>query len=222
MALELGGSRVIAGRITLPLRGAWTADLRVDATSVPTGTVKLEAAGGLSLSGTPVARLSGVDQDVLSIRVVAGAGGLPKEVGGAFRSAQLRDPLEAITSATGETLASIDGDILALELARWSLGRASGARCIEDLVAYAGKILGAEINWRFLSDGKLWLGRETWPAAVLPDDAAVIERSPSTRRVLIGAAVPALLPGVELEDAGRVRCVEHVISNEAVRSIAWT
>lgn len=216
-----GGLDVLRGRLAIPLDGVWTAELYLDGAAMKTGAATVGAEGGLSLAGTAVRAVA--ELDTVHAHVLGGAGRLAEEVKGSFRQAQLRDPLQAITSAVGETLAaSVDAAVLALELERWTLGRHHAGRALDELVAYAARTLGQAIHWRHLSDGKLWIGAETWPTVKLSDDAFVLERHPAERRIVIGCQAPALLPGVTLADEGRVSAVEHWIEPERVRTWAWT
>lgn len=223
MALVVcAGADVLSGRISLRLRGAWSAELVLDTDTRPTGKVELEAEGGLELTGTVVGGGPGLT-GATTVRLVGGAGGLAKQVSGAFRSAQLRDPLDAALRAGGESLSStVATSILGIQLARWSQGKHHVGRELDDLAAAATKALGSTVNWRFLGDGAVWLGVETWPAATLPDGAEVLDALPAEGRYVIGVDTPALLPGVDLAGVGKVQAVDHVLDSTAVRTHAWT
>jgi hypothetical protein len=220
--VTLGGAGVERGRIALGLSGAWTAQLVLDTPTPPSGPATIAAAGGLELHGTVVPSRSGARLDSSHVWVVGGAGGLATEVGGAFRSAQLRDPLNAILAASGEKLSSTTtSQVLSVSLPFWTLGVHRAGRALDELAAEAGRVLGKVIRWRVLSDGTIWLGAETWPTAKLPADADVLDTDPSRRQVTIGPATPALLPGVDLDGVGRVLAVEHHLQPDQVRSLAW-
>src|SRR5262249_51065188 len=97
-----GGADVIRGRIVMPSTGTWVADLAVASAKPLRGVVTIAAAGGLTLKGAVVPDRTGVHLDSCHLRVVGGAGGLSKEVSGSYQRAQLRDPLNAVMSASGE------------------------------------------------------------------------------------------------------------------------
>jgi hypothetical protein len=221
--LTCGGTDVLRARILLALDGAWTALLDLDTDTAPSGQVTIAAEGGLSLTGTVVSARAGADLDVAHVRIVGGAGGLATEVSGAFRSAKLRDALNAIASATGESLDdSIDEDLLDIDLRFLTLGRYSAGRALGELASIAAAALDAEVRWRITDAGALWIGEEAWTAATLPTGAAVVERFPGEGRYVIACETPALLPGVDLDDVGHVVAVEHIVEPSSVTSIAWT
>lgn len=215
MALVTCAGSVLRARIHLPLHGAWLADLVLDTATMPTGQQTIAADGGLSLVGTVVD--GGVFLDAAHVRMVGGAGGLAKIVpAAAYRSAQLRDPLGAITQASGESLSStVSQSVLSTSLAVWTLTSQRAARCLDELAQAAG------VGWRILSDGTLWLGAESWSSASLPDGAAILEQHPTERRFAIGTTTPALLPGVNLDGVGNVVAVDHWIEPAKVRTWAW-
>jgi hypothetical protein len=213
--VRCAGLDVLSMHVGLSLYGVWTAHGRLDSTDVPTGQVLLEADGGFSLHGT-IAR-GGIHLDAAHVIVIGGAGGLHKEVSGSYRSAQFRDPLDAIARAAGETLsADITEDLLSLQLTFWTLGACRASRGLDDLARFAG------VNWRLLPDGKLWLGEESWPSAEVPEEATIEDRFPIEKRVVLAVETPALLPGVDLVDVGRVVAVDHYIEADMVRTHAWT
>jgi hypothetical protein len=222
--ITCGGVDVLRGRISLGIRGAWWAEL-VIATDTPAavGTrVTIDADGGLRIVGTIAS--AGVYLATAHVRLEAGAGGLAIEVSGSYQLAQLRDPLAEILRASGETQsATIDPAVLAVPLSWWTLGRAPAARCLDELAAAAAVYLRADIGWRVLADGTVWLGAEAWPSAALPDDAVPATPNPTDRRAVIGCSTPSLLPGVDLEGVGRVVGVDHWIEPNRIRSWAsWT
>jgi hypothetical protein len=103
---------------------------------------------------------------------------------------------------------------------RWA--RSAAAAALDVLADAAAQQLGAEVTWRILGDGSIWLGPETWPAATLPASAEVIDPSPLVPFTVIACEVPALLPGVDLAGVGRVVLAEHWVRPNSVRSWAWT
>lgn len=222
--LTCAGVDVLRGAIMLPLRGAWTARLELDESEdgAPTGSVTLAADGGLSLVGTVVD--SGTSNGRALVLVVGGRGGLGKRVSGAFRQAQLRDPLGTTISASGESLAaSSSTSVLRVSLDRWTLGVYSAARALEEIADVATAQLGEAVNWRILSSGDVWIGTESWPAATLDAAADVLDVDPVRKQAVLGVEVPALLPGVNLDGVGRLAEVVHSIEPDAIRTVVrWS
>ena len=222
--IACAGADVVRGRIHVPQRGAWFAELVLDTPKAPNGKVTIAAGGGLSLAGS-VMQPSGVFLDAAHVRVVGGAGGLGKTVPpSAYQVALLRDPLNAVMSATGESLSSaVDGGLLATSLASWTINSCSGARAIAELCYAASQALGQPVGWRTLQDGTIWLGVESWPSQGLPQGAELLEQAPAEGRYIIGVDTPSLLPGVHLTDIdANVLAVDHWIEADRIRTIAWT
>lgn len=216
-----GGADVLRARLHLPQRGPWFADLTLDTATAPSGRVTIAASGGLSLKGT-VTR-AGVQLDAAHVRVVGGAGGLGVVIpAGAWSNAQLRDPLKAALDAGGETASTtISSAISGAVLSTWTHAAQVAAVALDRLAYAAGKATGSSVLWRVLSDGTVWLGAEVWTSATLPAGADVLDRFPSENRVEIGAETPALLPGVNLDQVGKVAAVDHWITSHGVRTDAW-
>lgn len=217
--LNCAGADVIGRRVRMPGRGAWSAELELDTAQMPSGQVTLDADGGISLQGT----VSGgaVYLDVAHVHLVGGAGGLGKIVtAAAYRNAQLRDALSAVLNAGGEQLSdTVDQSLLGSILPFWSTLATTVARAIDELCAAAG----SGINWRVLSDGKIWLGSETWPSQSLPSDAVLLDQASDDSRYFVGVSTPALLPGVFLSDISKnIVGVDHWISADQIRTVAWT
>jgi hypothetical protein len=210
---------VLHGEIHLELRDAWLARFVLDTPTTPSGACLIKAEGGLLLNGFIVE--GGVQLDAAHVFVVGGNGGLAKLVKGAYKDGKLRDPLNAIAKASGETLSStIADDVLNLSLPAWSLGQQRAGAALDELAAFASVASGSAIGWRILSDGTIWIGAESWPGATLPDDAEVVDYFPAERRTVIAPATPALLPGVNLADVGKVVAVDHWIEPSEVRTWA--
>lgn len=206
-----------------PQRGPWFARLKLDTATAPSGKVTIAAAGGLSATGT-VIQPSGVQLDSAFVRIVGGGGGLSSLVTpAAFEAAQLRDPLNAILGAAGETLSpTVSSDVLSVLLPQWT-HVAQRLTTALDLLAYAAAAaLGQAIGWRVLSDGSIWLGAETWPTQSLPSGDDVLSYFPDEGRYEIGATTPSLLPGVNLSDINsNVISVDHFVVADEVRTWAW-
>lgn len=219
--LTCAGADVIDGAVHMPSRGPWWAKLRLDAATAPTGKVAISASGGLSLSG--FVSIGGVAYDVAHVQVVGGAGGLGTIVApAAYQNAQLRDPLSAIMSGSGESQsATIDDSILAVQLPYWTIVASTAARALDELCGAAAAALGKAITWRILGDGSVWVGSESWPSQSIPVGSDVIDAFPADARYVIGADTPWLLPGIALGGVGNVVAVDHWINAYEVRSWAW-
>jgi len=222
MALgSCGGADIIDGNLHLLSRGAWSGVLKLDTATAPTGKVTVSFQGGLSLSGYVFA--GGVAYDVVHVQVVGGAGGLTKTLRpAAYQNAQLRDPLAAIMSQSGESQSStIDATVLAVQLPYWTIVASTTARALDELCGAAASALGKAITWRVLGDGTIWLGSETWPSKSMPNGSDLLDAFPAGGRFVIGADTPWLLPGVALSGVGNVGAVDHFFDSHEVRSWAW-
>jgi hypothetical protein len=199
-----------------------SADLALDLATTPSGAAKIIAKDGLSLACTIVE--AGVFLSAAYVRLVGGAGGLAKYVPAAFyKQPQISDLLNAVIQASGETLSgTIESTLTSIKVPFWSQARARGAAVLDTIAAAAAAHLNAAVNWRLLSDGTLWMGAETWPDEALPKGAAVLDVLPAERRYEIGAEVPTLVPGVNLDGVGNVVGVDHWLTPGAVRTWALT
>lgn len=220
--MTCGGADVQRGRIHMPIRGAWWADLVLDTSAVPSGSVTIEADGGASIKGT--VQKAGAFLDSVNVRIVGGKGGLAKLCEPrAFQNAQIRDLVGVITDASGDTLSgTVDTALLSTLVSAWSAMQIPAAQALDELCSYAGKARGETINWRYLGDGSLWLGAEAWSSATLPTGDDLLEQDPSVGRQVIGASSPSLLPGVNLDGVGKVLAVDHWIESHEIRTWAWT
>lgn len=217
--LTLNGLDVIEGRIVQPRMGAWHADVIIDGDSVPTGACVLASSSGLSFKGT-VAR--GGDWLRTSwVRVAAGAGGMGKAATAKhYRGIAVRTVVGDLLRASGDALSTTaDQTILATRLQAWTqmagtVGRALSALCGDPRTNAA--------TWRLLPDGTLWIGRDTWPDSDLiePDDYQDADERPSEAWAELGFAAPLLQPGTTL-GGRRIDAVQHVVTEETVRTSAW-
>lgn len=75
--------------------------------------------------------------------------------------------LRALVDAAGERLApGVEAALDAFTVPRWHrAGGTSGRAAVELLLADVAQVEGVELGWRFLPDGSLWAGVETWAAA---------------------------------------------------------
>lgn len=219
--ITCGSADALRSEFHFPARGPWWSRLSLDTTTAPSGQVSIAAADGFSLTGTVA--VGGVFADVAHVTVIGGAGGLGTIVpAAAYRGALLRDPLNAVLRAAGESLSSsVDQSILSTVLPMWAQVAQRASTAIDTLCFAATQALGSPVTWRVLDDGTVWLGVESWSSATLPDTADVLDAFPSEQRYVIGAATPALLPGVTLDGVGKVSAVDHFVTATEVRTWAW-
>lgn len=199
------------GHLTLPRQGLWQAVAIVDTADALEGEVDVTW-GGLSWHGTVVR--AGLEVGACAVRVVAGAGGLGKEIAPqGFRKAKLSALLDHVCSTSGEELAgNIDAELLSRQVDWFALPRIPAARA---LTAIAETF---DLSWRFLPNGRLWIGSETWPPS--SPEVEDIEIGGLAQSAEVTMPVPSLLPGT-LWSGRRVSRVEHVISPDNISSRVW-
>lgn len=216
--VELNGIPVISGRIRLVRVGLWTADLELEDAEAPVGPVTLASGdGSLSLSG--YVKRGGSFAEIARVHVVAGAGGLDQEVPAVYyRGVTVRTPLQALLSATGETLAaSSDATALGQYLERWTRERGHGGTALAHLAEAAGA------DWRALDNGAIWLGHDTYQEAeITEDDYELLEDTPEQFRVIISTEqLPAKLrPGTTFLGR-RVEFVEYSVLPNSFTTHVW-
>lgn len=211
----LNGHPVLAGEITAPLTGRWVADLAVDASEALSGAVVL-LVGGVRWAGT-IYR-GGVTQDTATVRVVGGTGGLDRTV--TARSWQGLQParglVQELLSEVGEALYDGSGAELDTNLARWS--RLDGPA--HHALAGLARAVGA--RWRLTIDGTVWVGTETWPELVLPEDTRAELLADDPRRGATSYSLPGawVVPGQTFEGR-RVGAVRYELADRRDRLTVW-
>jgi hypothetical protein len=208
------GIGVLEGtKITRPLVGVWIADLVLDDPSgtgfAPGTQVTIASEGGYSIVGVVDPNRTGDYLDATHCRVIGGAGGMGKAATarayvqpGAFA----RDVVNGLVQDSGETLsATADAGFLGTNLAAWMV---MAKPCSWNLRALL-KIVAPAMNWRILSDGTLWIGSETWPAASATFDT--LSASPSDGSYELGVEAPFVAPGMSISGLGNInRCVDVI------------
>ncbi len=202
MYLKLNDFLCMRGRISLPLTGAWTANLQVDpATSgddLPVfgsqATVSI-GEGGFTLRGT-VKRINNAF-DVVYARLVGGAGGLPKKIPPKdYQNVSFGLVLRDVLKQCGERLSTATpAAILNVPLAFWTIPLTQGFLALSELISEARVQTGGKpVNWRVLADGTIFVGVEQWPQAPMPsfDQMSWSPQQLSTR---IFAEDPSITPG---------------------------
>ena len=213
---SVNGIPVTAGCLTLPRSGVWTALVSLDTSDAITREAKIDW-GGLDLHGSLVR--GGMESGSLWCQIVGGNGGLGRQMPAAgFRSLKLGAVLDAIMSASGEALSpSISSELLGRRLAWFAI--AGGQSCGSALTRLAE---AAAIDWRVLPDGRIWIGRESWPKSdASGDDIEVIEIAMASDR--FRARMPdasKALPG-QTWSGGRIDRIEHSLSGSDFSSVIW-
>lgn len=204
---RLNGISVVEGRVGLPRRGTWTADLRLETNNAMAGACAL-GLGSVSFVGTVVA--CRVIRGSSHVRMVGGNGSLsavlpPK----AYFRTPVRVPLADIAAAVGEVVSpQAENAILAAQLGHWVRLEAQAAVALGRLVA---AVPGA--TWRIRPDGRLWVGSESWPAAAVPHE--LTDYDAFDDRLVLYSAEPGFLPGTSFR--GRhVSYVEHQVGQRNI------
>jgi hypothetical protein len=210
----LAGLDVEKATISLPKVGAWTADLVVANDTVPGAGSSVQlvwgAGGAVSLHGT--VHRGGAPWGAGLVRVIGGADGMatPLQPSG-YRATTVRQVLGDITNGAGETLSgSSDGQTLSTSLPFWARMSGQASECLEDVLT------PFPVSWRFLADGSLWIGPETWPAN--NTSWSLMQDLPQYGRQVLTADIPDAMPGQSI--AGRnLSYVRHEFDSETIRTL---
>lgn len=218
------GVAVVSGMVLRPLVGIWFADLILDQVEdsgfTPGTKVTLKADGGYELHGVVDPNRAGHFLDAMHVRVIGGAGGMSKP--SSPRSfvqpgAYVRDVLNSLCQDAGETLSStIAPAFLGQNLTAWSV---FGANSVRRNIRALLDIVAPDMSLRMLSDGKLWIGDETWPASSATFD--VMNRDPNDGSYLLGVESPFVEPGSSLPGVGNVGQVMDTIDSGRLRTRVW-
>ena len=205
---------VTRGVITMPRTGAWHASLWVDGQTKLAGKVEIRA-GAIVLRGT--VNRAALYRGIVRLRVVAGGDGLRKVATQKhYTTPAMRLVLGDLAGGAGESVsATADASVLGQQLQAWTTLKVEAGAMIATLVSLAG----ADVLWRMLPDGTIWVGRETWPDSDATDWRE-LEESPEDGSILIGMDVPRVIPGTTL-DGRRVDTIEHQISPDEYRAKIW-
>lgn len=157
--VTLNDAAVLRADLILPLRGCWSAHIHgLDGAKVPSGPVTLRWLG-TDLHGTIYQ--AGESEGQLSALVIGGAGRLARSL--PARGYQQSTPaslvVQHILQEAGETPAPLVG---AGGLDGWSRAAGEAAQQLDVLADVTGD------TWRVQLDGRVWWGKETWPAADTP------------------------------------------------------
>jgi hypothetical protein len=211
--VTLGKDPVLSAVIERPLRGSWVADLEVDSDAAPTGKLALTCQGQ-SFLGTVVTSQSWNDRQ--RARVVAGAGGMRKDLGPAwYRNTSLRTVVKALLDAVGESLSpTSNAAVLARRVPAWMRLRGAANGLLDQVLT----VFAPEVIWRHLPDGTVWIGVPSWPTVTT---TAVVQdnRGDEDLAELAGDDI-ALDAGVTVLGR-RVGFVRHRLAGASLRTEAW-
>lgn len=201
----LNGSTIVSGSLLVQRIGSWSFEGLIDATTVPSGRVTLNLFGD-TWSGYVLR--AGEFAGRVTVIVVGGAGGLWKQLKGkGYQATTLALPLQELAQDAGEQLA---GAPPTDRLAYWVRLAGTADRCLSQLLEEPG------YAWRIQPDGRLWVGRETWPAA--PEfDYTVLDDRPAEFRADVAGDRALPLPGQTFMDR-RVSSVEHKLDGSKWRT----
>lgn len=219
--LTLNGVGCTDGEITLPKIGVWHADLAVaqnNLTMTGVGTIVL---GSQTFTGFIVS--SGVDfGGQFRARVLGGNGSFgtvlnPK----GYNSVPFNVPLTDIVKDCNELGIDPTSDVgvLSTQLASWSRFQSSGGPIIRSLITS----IPSWPNWRVLSNGKFWVGFDSWPVVTLPN-SSLLGTDPERSRIRVASQDPTILPGQTFNFtppkqgliSRRVSSVKHTLSASSI------
>jgi len=130
--------------------------------------------------------------------------------------AYVKDVLNALMSDSGESLSStISQALLNTNLVAWSIMQKPVSQALEALLG----VVAPTMSWRMLSDGTLWIGDETWPTTTT--EYIILDRNPTEHVYDFGVDSPSIVPGVTIQDIGRINAVTHYVESNRIRSHVW-
>lgn len=210
--LTLNGAPCLAATITLPRRGAWTADIEtLNAPSVSAGDAVTLMLGSQSFVGT-VHRMTRFEGRGFDVRIVGGRGGLSSILPAAqFFQPTLRNVVDVALATAGEALApSSDTSALAAQIGYWERPERTLGQELDAIARTSG------LEWRVLPDGKVFLGSSAWAQASLTA-YEVMDHFGDVGKMVLAADDPVVLPGETIEGL-RVSLVVHRVTEEATRT----
>lgn len=226
MYLKANSFMCLRGLVSMPLTGAWVADLAIDPSSsgadVPIEQDPLTVSvgeGGFTLQGT-VRRVNNAFDTVFA-RVVGGGGGLWRDVPArSYQGATFGLIAGNLLSQVGEKLsAATPSAISNIQLNFWSIQAGPAFVALYSLVQEAIVQTATQVNWRVLPDGSIFIGAESWPASPLAS-FDLMRWQPEQRMVTIFAENPNIVPG-QLWQSANVCNVQHRIEPDEQRTKVW-
>lgn len=210
--LTLNGSPCLAATITLPQRGAWTADVETVSTpTVAAGDSISLVFGSQTFTGT-VHRVTRFEGRGFNVRIVGGRGGLSSILPVAqFLEPTLRNVADVALATAGEALApSSDTSALAAQIGFWERSERTLGQELDAIARTSA------LEWRVLPDGKIFLGSSSWAQTSLTA-YEVMHHFGDVGKMVIAADDPVVLPGETIEEL-RASLVVHQVTEDATRT----
>jgi hypothetical protein len=201
MTASVNGKDVLAATITEAVTGAWSAELELDSEEKISGRVTIDI-DGVAWFGT-VTR-GELESGRFHAQVVGGNGALGKELPAKhYLRARTLLHLTEVTAAGGEKLSKdTDARVLERATARYTRRRATIGASVAQIARES------KANWRFLRDGTLWLGTDSWPASSAKYDE--LERSHTA--MVVSVEEPLITVGTTLSIDGVARKIITVVT----------
>lgn len=205
--ITISGQAVYEAEIVMPLSGAWTATVQLDA------EVKLPTALALTYKGQTWSCAlveGGVYGGRYLARLVGGTHGLRKKLPAKwYRDATVRAILDDLARESGETFStSILPSTLDRILPTWTRQEGSTGGAIGELAE------ALSMTWRVLRDGTVWLGVETWPE--VSGQYVITDERPQNGRITVAPETAFLFPGTTFRGK-KVTEVEYSIKADSIR-----
>lgn len=210
------GFGIVSGNVYLPRVGAGTADLVIATQTALARKVELTL-GSVVLSCTVIRAV--VEQGLLHARIVTGANGLRLPVKSKHYTGPLLNlVLKDVLADVGESLSpTSDAAVMGIQLEHWTTIAMTASQAVRCLVETAAD----DIAWRHQPDGKVWVGRETWPVSAVKDYSDVQGASPQADVWELSLLQPEVRPGTTL-GGRRIDAVEYrIVAGGALGTTVW-
>lgn len=196
----------LTAEIRMSRIGAWQAELATDDEAALAGKISFTI-DQQTFVGTVLASNAGIDGSRARCRVVAGNGKHDAIISGksytASAGVKVSAVLRDILHDCGEDLSDLsDGGALDQRLPRWHVSEGPANEALTDLATKAG------CGWRFLRDGTVWFGPETWPE-VTPDHR-VVDEDWSAGALMLAPDQPDMVPGVVFQGQRIEQVIHHL------------
>lgn len=208
------GSPLVSAKLHFPLIGAWSADVQVASGEALTGKVDLLIDETRWVA--TVAR-GGVFDGSFRARLFAGGNGLrSKAEPRQYTSPTLGIVLADVAKDVGEAISgTADASITGVQLEHWTTMALPASQLIRCLLDFAP----AQVVWRHLADGTIWLGQDAFEDGGIEDFAEVNE-SPEDGSVDLQLVSPLLYPGTTI-GGRRIDSALVTVTGSETRARIW-
>lgn len=215
--VKVDDTAVVRGTVTFPLRGAWSASLVLTGTSAPAVGSSVTLSLGTSTFVGTVATSDKDAGNLVSVRLLGGRGGLGAQVSPqGYFAATVELLLTQALAVGSESISKLsDRDLLGTSLPFWSRYQGTVAEALVQIADVVGAMTGSAIGFRVLSDGSVWVGRETWAALELGD--VVDGESPAEQWMTVALEAGTVLPGVTIKGR-QIREVVYTVDEVRLRA----